>query len=202
MITHTKNNRFIKPFLIIITIGSMLLYIPVNRFITGGNTLESSLDQFIPLVPIFVIPYLSGIIFWISMIVYINIRAKSRTIKRFNTAIISASILSVLIYILLPTFVNRPQIVGTDIFSNILNWVYSNDRIYNAAPSGHTFYTLLCFLTLWKVVPKHRIIWVVISILIIASTLFTKQHNLLDVILGIVFALIIYLLSANLFAKK
>jgi membrane-associated phospholipid phosphatase len=169
----------------------MLLYVPVNKLITGGTNLESPIDKFIPLVHIFVIPYLSGIIFWILTIIYINFRKNQTDSVRFNKMVITASIISVVIYILLPTFVNRPQISGTDIFSQILNLVYANDRVYNAAPSGHTFYTIICLVTLWKVAPKHRIAWIVISVLIAASTLFTKQHNIADVLLGVIFAVII-----------
>jgi membrane-associated phospholipid phosphatase len=111
--------------------------------------------------------------------------------------IISAGVLSVLIFIFFPTFVHRPEITGTDIFSNILNLVYANDFVYNAAPSGHTFYTILCFFYLNKFAPKQKYLWAIISILIIISTVLTKQHNLIDVILGMAFALGIYLLNTN-----
>jgi len=195
MSAQIKNSNFTKIFPLIITLGSMLLYIPVNRLISGGRTFESPLDKFIPLVPVFLIPYLFGIVFWLATIFYINIKKKGELVSRFNLKITLASILSVLIYILFPTFVNRPQITGTDIFSNILNWVYANDRVYNATPSGHVFYTILCLLTMWKVSPKYRLLWILISILIIASTVFTKQHNIFDVFWGTAFALIIYFIG-------
>jgi len=42
-----------------------------------------------------------------------------------------------------------------------------------------------------KIYPKYTLVWFAIAALIIISTLFTKQHNILDVLLGIVFALVI-----------
>jgi len=180
----------------------MLLYIPVNRFISGGSTLKTLLDNLIPLTPVFVIPYLSGLLFWLATVIYINLKQVGEQVLRFNFMMILAGILSVLIYILLPTFMNRPAIIDNDIFSRILSWVYATDRAYNAAPSGHTFYTIICFLALWKVAPKYRTVWTIISILIIASTLFTKQHNVLDVLLGTGFAMLIYLVSANFVVLK
>ena len=171
----------------------MLLYVPVNRLVTGGYCLAVPFDKLIPLIPVFVVPYLIGIIFWIFSIIYINLKGSQEDAKRFNLMMVMAGILSVLIYIFLPTFVNRPEIVGTDIFSNLLKLVYINDNVYNAAPSGHTFYTILCFLNLIKIIPRQKLLLSVISVFVILSTLLTKQHNILDVVIGIVFAFGIYI---------
>jgi len=164
--------------------------------------LESSADENIPLIPVFVVPYLIGIVFWIFSIIFINLKGEKTIVKRFNIAIILASILSVLIYIIYPTYVIRPEITSTDVFSNILNFIYANDRVFNAAPSGHTFYTILCLLSLWKVTPKYQAVWFVLSVLIIAATLFTKQHNFLDMIFGFLFALLVYFVSFKIDLKS
>ena len=191
----TKATSGPKIVAVAITLISILLYLPVNRLVSGGYNLELPIDNMIPLIPIFVVPYLFGIIFWISTIVFVNLKQDKKTSAVFNLRIILASIISVFIYIIIPTFVTRPLITGIDVFSNLLSFVYSNDRTYNAAPSGHTFYTVICFLTLSKLLPKRKVVWTILSILIILSTLFTGQHNVLDVLLGILFAIIIYLVS-------
>ncbi len=185
-------NKILK---IIIVISSMLLYIPVNRLISGGYNLRTDIDSYIPLLPLFVIPYLFGLIFWIFTILKINLSKDERLIKEFNLMLIIASIVSVAIYILIPTFVTRPVVTGTDIFSDILRFIYSNDQVYNAAPSGHTFYTILCFVGLNRLVPGKKYLWGILSILIIISTVLTKQHNFLDIVIGIVFALGVIFLS-------
>lgn len=185
-------NKILK---IIIVISSMLFYIPVNRLISGGYNLKTDIDNFIPLLPLFVIPYLFGLIFWIFTILKINLSKDERLIKEFNLMLIIASIVSVAIYILIPTFVTRPVVTGTDIFSDILRFIYSNDQVYNAAPSGHTFYTILCFVGLNRLVPGKKYLWGILSILIIISTVLTKQHNFLDIVIGIVFALGVIFLS-------
>lgn len=173
----------------------MLLYIPVNRLISGGYNLRTDIDSYIPLLPLFVIPYLFGLIFWIFTILKINLSKDERLIKEFNLMLIIASIVSVAIYILIPTFVTRPVVTGTDIFSDILRFIYSNDQVYNAAPSGHTFYTILCYVGLNRLVPGKKYLWGILSILIIISTVLTKQHNFLDIVIGIVFALGVIFLS-------
>lgn len=159
---------------------------------SGGYNTVSDVDQYIPLMPIFVVPYLLGILFWIFTIIYINIKAKKKAAQFFNLVFVSAGILSVLIYVFVPTFVSRPEITNVDLFSTILNFVYANDKVYNAAPSGHTFYTIICFLGLNKLAPKLTLVWSIISILIISSTVLTKQHNILDIFFGIIFGFGLY----------
>lgn len=173
----------------------MLLYIPVNRLISGGYNLKTDIDNYIPLLTIFVIPYLFGLIFWIFTIYKINLSKEEKLIKEFNLMIILASIVSVTIYVLIPTFVTRPVVIGTDIFSEILRFIYSNDQVYNAAPSGHTFYTILCFVGLNRLLPERKYLWEILSVLIIISTVLTKQHNFLDIVIGSIFALGIIFLS-------
>ena len=199
---NEKISTKIKIFYITLTIGSMLLYIPVNRLVTGGCSLAISFDNLIPLVPVFVIPYLFGIVFWIFSIIVINLKGNKEYAIRFTVVMITAGILSILIYIIFPTFVVRPEVVGTDIFSSLIKLVYINDNVYNAAPSGHTFYTVICLIGLYKLLSRYRFLLTTISILIILSTLFTKQHNLLDVVTGLLFALGIYFLSNFLLMHK
>lgn len=185
-------NKIIK---ITVVILSMLLYIPVNRLISGGYNLKTDIDNYIPLLHIFVIPYLFGLIFWIFTVLKINLSKEEKLIKEFNLMIILASIVSVTIYVLIPTFVTRPVVIGTDIFSEILRFIYSNDQVYNAAPSGHTFYTILCFVGLNRLLPKRKYLWGILSVLIIISTVLTKQHNFLDIVIGVLFALGIMFIS-------
>ena len=188
-------NKILK---ISLAIFSMLLYVPVNRLISGGYNLKTDIDNYIPLLPLFVIPYLFGLIFWIFTILKINLSKDEKLIKEFNLMIILASIISVAIYILIPTFVTRPVVTGTDMFSEILRFIYSNDQVYNAAPSGHTFYTILCFVGLNRLIPGKKYLLGILSVLIIISTVLTKQHNFLDIVIGIVFALGIIFVSRKL----
>ncbi|MEI7579900.1 MAG: phosphatase PAP2 family protein [bacterium] len=199
-----KNSNYLmkKSLLVLITAGSILLYLPINRLITDGYELQLAIDDRIPLLPVFAIPYLCAFAYWLLTIIFINDTQPKNIINRFNLIIILASVLSCLIYVFIPTYVTRPIITQTDIYSQILNWIYTNDHIYNAAPSGHTFYTIICSWALWKAIPKLKLIWLLLAILIISSTTLTKQHNFLDIFSGGIFAWLIILLSAKLTTKK
>ena len=86
---------------VILVISSMLLYIPVNRLISRGYNLRTDIDNHIPLLPIFVIPYLFGLVLWLFSIIKINLSNDVKLIKEFNLMIILASIISVAIYVLI-----------------------------------------------------------------------------------------------------
>jgi membrane-associated phospholipid phosphatase len=184
-------------FLILFTLFLMALYFPINRLVTGGYELKLPLDNSIPLIPTFIIPYLFGLIFWLGFIIYTTLYQDSETFKRVMISFSLAAITSSLIYIIFPTFVSRPEVTGTDTFSNLITWLYSSDRANNAFPSGHTFYTLITCIYLTKLFPKYKLVWIIIGVLIIASTLFTKQHYLLDVVGGIVLGFLIVRLQTK-----
>jgi membrane-associated phospholipid phosphatase len=113
-------------------------------------------------------------------------------IEAYLISFLTATIISYIIYLTLPTFVIRPEVRSQDYLSKAIVVLYQNDYPHNAAPSGHTFYTLISFLyiKLWH--PKFQGISLTIALLIIASTLLTKQHYVLDVISGLILGFIAY----------
>jgi hypothetical protein len=105
---------------IILTLASMLIYLPINRFITGGSTLELPIDSYVPLIPIFIFPYLGALLFWVFTIIYINLTQDKKTLLTANLVFIIATLISALIYVLLPTFVaSRPTIIASDIATTL-----------------------------------------------------------------------------------
>jgi len=96
------------------------------------------------------------------------------------------------VYLAFPTYVIRPEITSNDIFSKAIGLLYQADKAYNAAPSGHALYTTLIFLylALWK--PNFRYVWFLGAALILASTLLTKQHDVLDLVSGLTLGVVVY----------
>ena len=103
-----------------------------------------------------------------------------------------ATLLSYFVYLIFPTFVTRPAITSTDLFSKVLVVIYQTDRAYNAAPSGHTFYSILSFLYLSRWKPKYKPIWILATLLILASALLTKQHYVLDIVCGLALGILAF----------
>jgi len=170
----------------------LLIYLPINRLVNGGWALSLSIDKHIPLWAPAIIPYLLGSFFFVAFPVWASLYAEKGEFEAYFISFLTATIISYIIYLALPTFVIRPEVNSQDFFSRAVALLYQNDYPHNAAPSGHTFYTVISFLylKLWK--PKVWVISLAIALLIIASTLLTRQHYLLDVISGLILGIIAY----------
>ena len=170
-------------------------HLPINRFAHGGTELILPIDRHIPLYPPFVVPYLLASLLFVGLPVWAAFKVKSGEFAAYTISILFATWISFIVYLAYPTFVTRPEIVSKDIFSHALSILYQADQAYNAAPSGHTFYGLLSFtyLSLWK--PRYRLLWAACVMVILASTLFTHQHHVLDLVSGFALAAVAFLIG-------
>jgi membrane-associated phospholipid phosphatase len=157
--------------------------------------LETALDRAIPLWPVWVIPYLGVFLALLILLIAIYLWMPTPMFRAFITANLIAFAVSYVIYLILPTYANRPAITGGDPFSGAIRWLYSQDRAYNAFPSGHTYMTVIAWLFLWRWQPRLRLLFTVLAGLVLLSTLFTKQHNVADLVGGVALAAASYWLS-------
>lgn len=99
------------------------------------------------------------------------------------------------IYYMWQTTVPRPEVVGTDVFSNLVRYIYSIDQPVNCFPSIHVLTTFVIMLAAYKRREQHRWEYWILTFfgsLIILSTLLTKQHAFLDAVSGIAVASTLY----------
>ncbi|MDW8072398.1 MAG: hypothetical protein RMK79_13135 [Anaerolineae bacterium] len=54
-----------RVFIIAVLLGLSLCYLPLNRLMSGGTTVEIWLDRLVPFWPIWIVPYLLAIAWWI-----------------------------------------------------------------------------------------------------------------------------------------
>lgn len=150
------------------------------------------IDKYIPLYPPALIPYLVGSFLFFAFPIWASLYSKRPEFEAYIISFLTATIISYIIYLTLPTYVIRPEIHSQDFFSKAISLLYQYDYPHNAAPSGHTFYTLISFLYIRVWNPKVQGISLTIALLIIASTLLTKQHYMLDMISGLILGFIAY----------
>jgi len=177
---------------LVIILIVLALYFPVNRLAHSGVQLSLPIDKLIPLYPPAVVPYLLGDILFIVFPIWAALRIKPGEFEAYAVSILIATLLSYFVYLIFPTFVTRPAITSTDLFSKVLVVIYQTDRAYNAAPSGHTFYSILSFLYLSRWKPKYKLIWILATLLILASALLTKQHYVLDIVCGLALGILAF----------
>ena len=182
-------------FWLIIILIVLALYFPVNRLTHGGVQTLLPIDKLIPLYPPAVVPYLFGDLLIVGFPIWAAFKARPGEFEAYTISILLVAIVSYLVYLVFPTFVTRPEISSTDVFSKMLEFIYQSDRAYNTNPSGHTFYTLLAFLYLGRWKPRYRPIGIVVTVLILASTLLTRQHYVLDLVSGLALAILAYVVG-------
>ncbi len=163
----------------------MALYFPINRFAHGGAELSLTLDRYIPFISPFIIPYLLGSLLFVALPIWAAFRLKPGEFESYVISLLLATLISYLVYITFPTYVTRPEIASKDIFSRAISILYQADLAYNAVPSGHAFYSTLSFLYLMRWKPRYKPLWITSWIVILASTLFTRQHDVLDLVCGL-----------------
>lgn len=167
---------------------ALALIIPVYHVIVMINrgrtvfTPELALDRVIPLQPIWMLAYGSV---WIFAFLPVFIVRQPALTRRTMLAALSVIIISYVGFLAYPTVLPRPEMVGEGFFEKSLEVNYSLDPPYNCFPSLHVAWAFVAALSSYRVhsgVGAVALIWAAIIGL---STLFTKQHYVVDVIAGI-----------------
>jgi membrane-associated phospholipid phosphatase len=149
--------------------------------------LHTALDSSLPVVPVFVIPYISlQPYIYATLILFLVFRTKY--FQSACLAMLTVWFISYGFYYFLQSEVIRPVLTGKDIFSKMVMQVYAGDNPYNDFPSLHTSLSSLMAIHWLKL---NRWVGIVLSIWtasILASTLLIKQHYIADLIFGLALA--------------
>lgn len=190
--SHFETLSFKKRLLLIaLTIAIQSLYFPINRLMHGGVTIKTIFDPF-PLWAVWVVPYVLWEPAWNTCLLYAAYKMEKRMFQALIAALWFTMLSGLTCYVVYPTYIERPALIGHDIFTEILRWLYANDNVYNAFPSGHIYIITIIalFYARWR--PQQRWVWVGIIIIVSLSTLFTVQHYLPDIFGGLAFAWVGY----------
>lgn len=191
-----KDNFVALSFLLTIPLLN-ISYFVLNNSKRGVYNLVTDIDKAIPFMSIFVIPYVSWYAFVILTFMYLCIKDRDTYYKTLISYDIGM-VVCYIIYFMFQTTVPRPEVVGNDIFSRIVMLIYYYDEPFNCFPSIHV---LSCYLMIKAINTSkagnlvNRIIVFCVATSIILSTLFIKQHVVLDAfsamfISGIIFNLV------------
>ncbi len=149
--------------------------------------LRTPIDDLIPVVPAFVIPYVSLEPFiYTTLVLFLLFR--TRLFHSAALTLIAAWFVSYAFYFFLQSYIDRPVLTGTDTLTQMIGDVYAGDNAYNDFPSLHTSLSTILALHWWRVDKRIGVpvaIWVA---LIVASTVLVKQHYIADVIGGLLLA--------------
>ncbi len=166
--------------------------------------ITTDFDRMVPLVPAFVIPYLSFIP--LVFVIFPWIALRSRLVFRtYTLSIFIAQMILNVLYIVVPATVVRPTIDGVDVFSVLLrDLVWQLDEPLNTFPSNHVTLSVIAIFALsslklrkWWVLPMQ--LWLGV---VCISTLLVYQHVVLDLVAGVVIGAAVYSATSKLLRRR
>jgi membrane-associated phospholipid phosphatase len=170
------------------------LYIFIGVLITPGQTLhrpELALDKAMPLQPYWVFAY--GSLYAFLILLPIFILRHEEHIRRTAFAYLLVWITSYACFLLYPTVAPRPEkVIGDGFVLWALRFLYSSDPPYNCFPSLHVAHSFVSVFTCYRVNRGVGFAAGICASIMAVSTIYTKQHYVLDVIAGIFLACLAY----------
>ncbi|MCP1125871.1 phosphatase PAP2 family protein [Bacillus sp. 3103sda1] len=188
--------------LLLILVG--LLYDVLNQSTVGAVNVTTKIDAWIPFTKEFIVPYLLWFPYLYGTLIYYCFADRKLYYVTLSSVILG-DLLSFGIYYMWQTTVTRPEVIGNDVFANLVRFIYSIDQPVNCFPSIHVLTTFVIMITAYKRKKQNK--WeygllTFVGVLIILSTLFTKQHAFIDVITGIVVASFLYAAMQSVFELR
>ena len=170
----------------------------LSRLFTANlqhKNISTKADAAIPFVKEFMIIYMLAYVVWIVGFIVIG-RENRKVCYQIFSAEQIAKIICLMFFVLMPTTMIRPNVIGNgwiDIFCRV---VYENDQVIshgkeiadNLFPSLHCLESWVCFrgaLKSKKMGNIYKVTMGICALLIFASTLLVKQHVIYDVLGGV-----------------
>lgn len=155
------------------------------------------LDAYIPFCEYFVIPYYYWFAFMIGMLAYTLLFNIPAFVNYMKFVLITYAI-TIAFYIIYPTMQElRPTVFPRDnLCTDIVQLLYAFDTNTNVCPSIHILGAVAACLGGWQcrtmATTGWRIFLIVSTVLICASTVFLKQHSIIDVIAALAVCAVAY----------
>jgi membrane-associated phospholipid phosphatase len=172
--------RVVLAFLVCASFG---IYSRLNRRDEHADVLITWLDRQINLKPVFAVPYLLYFPYLFFVTGYGII--VSPYFANIAASTLAVQLAAAAIYYINQTHVPRPAVPGQDVFSRLTKFIYRHDEPYCTFPSLHVAYSVLC--GYWAFVlfgPVAAALSITLTVAIVFSTLFLKQHVIADVVAG------------------
>ncbi len=145
--------------------------------------IELPLDDMLPFVPAFMSIYLLCYLQWVEGFIMVGRESKAVCYRLFTGEMI-AKFICMIIYFLMPTIMERPEIIGNGFWEQVTGIVYEVDTANNLFPSIHCLESWFCFraaLSLKKPGKWHAPFHLIFALLVFVSVVLVKQHLILDI---------------------
>lgn len=183
----------------------IFIYLPWFFYLESLSNLDFTemhcfLDDIIPFCEIFIIPYVTWFFYMIATCIFMFFKSERGEFLRFAIVLTGGMSIAMLICMIFPNCVNlRPEVMPrNNVFCAAVSMLYKTDTPTNVFPSIHVFNSVVACVALWRnpYFKKNtclRTANIILCVLICLSTLFLKQHSVIDLLGGILLYVILYL---------
>ncbi len=186
---------------VLLVVFQCVIFFVSKLFVVNPYTLGSPLDKAIPYIPHFIWIY----VFWYFMLFAVPYYIASHSPKslyKYIATFIITTIIAGIIFILFPNTVIRATITQNDIANRLVALIYSLDTPpINCLPSIHCLYSYLFILAVFDAKNETstimKVVITILSILVVLSTLFIKQHVIYDALASLLLAVSIWIIVSK-----
>jgi len=161
--------------------------------------IHCALDDVIPFCEIFVVPYLLWFLYIPFVFIVIFFTSKNEFYRLCAYEFIGMTI-ALLVCTIFPNGhdLRVDPTIRDNIFMDLLSSIYTNDTSTNVLPSIHVFATITAHICLTKSISMQRHKYIcraslIFTVLVFLSTVFLKQHSIIDSICGALLSCILYI---------
>lgn len=175
--------------------AALVSLVPLYIFIGVANTGRPhhapaiGLDRMIPLMPAWSIVY--GALYLFLIVLPVLVISHNELINRTVRAYLLIWVTAYAFFLALPTVAPRPQdefVPGTGFGAWGLRLLYELDPPVNCFPSLHVAHSFVGAFAVWRLHARLGAAALAAAVLVAVSTVFTKQHYVVDTISGFALA--------------
>ena len=165
---------------------------------TGYSLVSSPLDNYIPFVEFFIVPYLLWFAYMAVTCLYFFFTSKEEFYKFTKMCIIGMTLFLIICTIIPNGLRLRPAVFPRDnIFVDLVRFIYRVDTPTNVLPSLHVYNSVACHIAIMhnEKLSQNKLISAgsfILSFSIVLSTMFLKQHSVIDVISALIMVYFVY----------
>lgn len=189
--------RLKHSYLLLYPILYMMCFLLLERYIKHVHIIEVPLDSYIPFCEYFILPYYAWFAYVAVTAAFFFFFVNLEDMYRLFLHLFLGMTLFLIISALYPNgLALRPETFPRDNFCTLLvKALYKTDTATNVLPSIHVYNSVCVHIAIAQNECLQRKKWIVpasfiLMALIILSTMFLKQHSIVDVVSGIVLALL------------
>jgi membrane-associated phospholipid phosphatase len=178
----------------VLLISLVPLYIFIAAWARGRPAYvpATPIDAWVPFQPEWVLVY-GPLYLWLILLPVFVIQQQEH-IRRTVLAYLMVWTSAYVVFLMYPTIASRPEEVSGEGFAAWgLRFLYDADPPYNCFPSLHVAHSFVSAFASSRVNRRLGVVAILAAALVGVSTLFTKQHYVLDVVSGTLLASVAYL---------